>query len=229
MRILKLKVLVFVAAGFALTAAKASADISLGTGNSAISGYTGPYGSVAVSLTDSTHATITFTSNAASGFLFGDGGSVAVNVNASSWTLGTITGSNTGTGFSPGPYSDGGSGNEDGFGSFNQTINSFDGFTDTSTTISFTLTNTSGTWADASSVLTANSDGNLVAAHIFVTNTPLDQSNGALATGYATQGDGGGGSELTPEPSSFLLMGIGALGLAGFSWRRMRRNRPAIA
>jgi hypothetical protein len=57
-----------------------------------------------------------------------------------SWTLGAITGSNAGTGFMPGPWSDGGSGNEDGFGVFNQTINSCDGFTHSSDTISFSLT-----------------------------------------------------------------------------------------
>jgi len=119
----------------------------LDTGNSAISGFTGPYGSVSVDLTSSTTATITFTSltNAGNIYLFGDDGSVDININATSWTLGTITGSNAGTGFTPGPYSDGGSGNVDGFGVFNQTINSFDGFTHSSDTISFDVTDTSGT------------------------------------------------------------------------------------
>src|SRR6266478_4478170 len=38
-------------------------------------------------------------------YLLGDGGSVGVNVNAASWALSAINGSNAGTGFTPGPYS----------------------------------------------------------------------------------------------------------------------------
>src|SRR5262249_51786514 len=149
------------ASGFALALGTSSlpahADIisfDLGSGNSAISGFTGPYAHVQVNRTSSTMATITFTSLTNSGniYLLGDGGSVGVNVNASSFTLGTITGSNAGTGFTPGPWSDGGAGNEDGFGSFNQTINSFDGFTHSSDMIAFDITNTSGTWAAAANV-----------------------------------------------------------------------------
>src|SRR5437899_4174393 len=95
----------------AFTVLQARADsitYDLTTGNSAISGYAGPYGSVTVNRTDSSHATITFVSSTVAGNinLFGDGQSVDVNVNATSWTITGITGSNAGTGFSPGPYSD---------------------------------------------------------------------------------------------------------------------------
>jgi hypothetical protein len=200
-------------------------DFDLGTGNAAISGFTGPYAHVHVDRTSGTTATITFTSLTNSGniYLLGDGGSVGVNVNAASWTLGSITGSNAGTGFTPGPYSNGGSGNEDGFGSFNQTINSFDGYTSSSDTISFTLTNTSGTWASASGVLTGNALGNTAAAHIFVTSAPANAANGALVTGFASNG-----SPVVPEPASVILMGLGALGFAGIA-NRMRRRQPIAA
>jgi len=199
----------------AFTAQPAKADsitFDLTTGNSAISGFTGPYASVLVNRTSATTATITFTSLTADGniYLLGDGGSVAVNVNATSFTLGPITGSNAGTGFTPGPYSDGGSGNEDGFGSFNQTINSFDGYTHSSDSISFSLTDTSGTWASAMAVLLANSGGSLAAAHIFVTADPANGSNGALATGFAANGtvpDSG----TTGALLGFALVGIGSL------------------
>jgi protein with PEP-CTERM/exosortase system signal len=199
---------------FGLQQAKADTfNYTLGIGNPAISGYPGPYVSVTVNRTNSTHATITFTSLTNSGniYLMGDGGSVAVNVNATSWTVTNVTGSNSGTGFTPGPYSNGGAGNEDGFGSFNQTINSFDGFTHSSDFIRFTLTNTSGSWATASQVLAANGSGFLVAAHIFVTTYPANAGNQALATGYATNGgsvpDGG---------ATVMLLGaaLGALGMA---------------
>src|SRR5262249_39532155 len=141
-----------------LMGSQAKADVisfDLTSGNSAISGFTGPYAHVDVNRTTPTMATITFTSLTNSGniYLLGDGGSVGVNVNATSFTLGAISGSNAGTGFTPGPYSDGGSGNQDGFGVFNQTINSFDGFTHSSDLISFNITDTSRTWATANDLL----------------------------------------------------------------------------
>src|SRR6185503_2288331 len=119
--------------------------------------------------------------------------------------------------FTPGPYSDAGAGPEDGFGSFNQNIDSFDGFTHSSDTISFSLTNTSGTWAGDSDVLAGNSQGFHVAAHIFVTSSPANAANGAVVTGFATEG----GNNVIPEPTSMLLLG---LGLAGFGAARRRRK-----
>src|SRR5438132_4842204 len=148
--------------GLGLQQAKADTFVSsLNAGNSAISGFTGPYGTVTITTTGTNTATVTFTSNTVAGntYLFGDGGSVALNVNATTFSVSGITGSNSGTGFTPGPYSQGAAGNEDGFGSFNLTINCFDGFTHSWDTISFTLTNTSGTWASAANVLTANGSG----------------------------------------------------------------------
>jgi hypothetical protein len=201
-------------AGLGVQQAKADTfSFNLGVGNPAISGYPGPYVSVNVNRTNSTHATITFTSLTAAGniYLMGDGSSVAVNVNATSWTASNVTGSNSGTGFTPGPYSNGGSGNVDGFGVFNQTINSFDGFTHSSSTIRFNLTNTSGTWANVAAVLAANSGGSLAAAHIFVTVSPANAGNGALCTGFAANGgqvpDGG-------TTVMLLGLGLGALGMA---------------
>jgi len=201
-------------AGLGLQQAKAdSITFNLTVPNAAISPYAGPYVSVTVNRTSSTTATITFTSLTAAGkaYLMGDGASVAVNVNATSWTLGTITGSNSGTGFSPGPYSNGGSGNVDGFGILNQTINSFDGFTHSSSTIRFTLTNTSGTWGTAASVLVANANGAMAAAHIFVTTLPVKAANGALATGFAANGGAG-----VPDGGTTVMllgMALGALGV----------------
>ena len=181
--------------GAALPAAT-RADIitfDIGTGNSALSGYSGPFEQVTVNRTDSTHATISFVSfftNPGNVYLMGDGGTVAVNVNATSWTIGSFLASNSGTGFSTtsADLSSGGAGNEDGFGSFNQTVNSFDGFSHSADHVSFVLTNTSGTWANASSVLTGNASGFLAAAHVFVTSYPANQANGAIVTGFATNG-----------------------------------------
>jgi len=205
--------LLIAVASVGLQQAKADTfSFNLGVGNPAISGYPGPYVSVTVNRTNSTHATITFTSLTAAGnvYLMGDGSSVAVNVNATSWILSNITGSNSGTGFTPGPYSNGGSGNVDGFGVFNLKINSFDGFGHSSSTIGLALTNTSGTWANAAAVLAANSGGSLAAAHIFVTVSPANAANGALNTGFAANG-----GQVPDGGATVMLLGValGALGI----------------
>lgn len=230
---LRLKTLI--APGLALALAltlgvgTASADIQiydLTTFN--VAGYTGPYVQLEVNRTSSTTADITFTSLTNSGniYLMGAQGAVAVNVNATSWTLGTITGSNAGTGFSPGPWTDGGSGNEDGWGTFNQTINSFGAFTHSSDTISFSLTNTSGTWASATSVLLDNgtTGGGIAAAHILVTSSPADASNTALATGYASGAQVHHPPNPIPEPSTMLIAAVGAIGFVGFGVRRRKKS-----
>ena len=55
--------------------AHAVINIPLDTGNDAIDGFTGPYGTVSVLLVDTTHATITFDANSVdpNDYLFGRG------------------------------------------------------------------------------------------------------------------------------------------------------------
>jgi hypothetical protein len=172
-------------------------DYTLTTSNSPGTLGTGPFGNVNVNLTSSTTATITFT--AASGYLFVDGGSAAVNVNATSWTIGTF--------FSNGEaVSDAGAGNEDGFGSFNQKVSMQDSSNGAST-ISFVLTNTSGgTWASAVNVLAFNGNNWLVAAHIQI-------QNGTGNTGFAA---GPSGGTIPDGGTTVMLLGaaLGALGMA---------------
>jgi len=203
-------------AGLGLQQAKADFIFQLTVPNSGLSGFPGPYATVDVHLTDPTHATISFTSltSGTNIYLFGGVNAVDVNVNATSWTIGTFVATNAGTGFTPGPLSDGGSGTVDGFGVLNQTVNSFDGFTHASDFISFTLTNTSGTWASDTTVLVANNQGVFAAAHIFVTTTigGVNASNSALVTGFAANG----GSTVPDGGTTVMLLGaaLGALGMA---------------
>lgn len=206
-----------------LGATRASADsvtYDISVPNAALSPYTGTLAQVTVTLTDSTHATVTFNScgpnetcsYAGYVFLMGSESAAGVNVNATSWTVSPITSTNGESGFTSGAVTDGGSGNVSEFGVFNQTFNSFDGFTHSSTTISFTLTNTSATWNSAADVLAANNDGNVAEIHAFVCadNGEVDcnATAGAIVTGFAADSN-------VPEPASLSLFGIGLIALAG--------------
>jgi hypothetical protein len=196
-------------------AANATLTFTLSEGNADISGFTGPYGSVDVTLTDATHANIVFTS-ATPQFYFLGAQAADVNVNATSWSLSALTGN----GGALSAEAAGSPGNVDGHGFFNQKIDQFDGFGDRSSTISFTLTNLSGIWANDSSVLAANASGNFVAAHIGVcTNTPC---TAFAATGFATDGPGGA----IPEPTTWALM---ILGFGGMGAMLRRSRKLAIA
>jgi hypothetical protein len=195
---------------------QAKADMFSFDLNSANIAGTGPFVNVNINRTDSTHATFTFTSLTNNGniYLMGAQGAVALNLLPGAYGFNPLgfTGTNSGTGFTPGPLSFAGGGNEDGFGSFNFTVDSFDGFTHSSDQITFTLTNISGTWASAMAILTGNSQGLLAAAHIFVTSSPANASNGAINTGFAS----GNGQGVPDGGATAMLLGaaFGALGMA---------------
>ena len=175
-------------------------NYSLGTANDPALGA-GPFGNVLVNLTggpNTNMATITFT--AAAGYLFVNGGAVAVNVNATSWTVSAFTVNVGAT-----AVTNSGARNEDGFGSFNQT-GSQQNANNGASLVVFTLTNTSGTWASAGNVLAFNGNNWLVAAHIFLVG-----SNGI--TGFAA---GPAGGTIPDGGTTVMLLGaaLGALGMA---------------
>src|SRR5262249_7755038 len=165
----------------ALVAPAAQADViyTLTTNNGGFGNPPGPYGTVTVHLVSSTEATLTVTNNQVGSnvYLFADGGTFGFNTNGAV-TIQSITGSNSYTdsgfgAFTPGPFSNGGSGNEDGFGSFSNRIDTFDGYQHSVNRLTVDITLNSGSWASAASVLTPNAFGNTVADHLF-----LAQDNG---------------------------------------------------
>lgn len=196
--------------GTGLAASQVSADsigFNIAVPNSALVPYPSPYATVDVNRTSTSAATITFNGLTTGGFtyFFGAAQAIDVNVNATSFTVGVPT---------PASLDDVAvSGNVSSFGTFNVTFDNSDGFTDRFSTASFALTNPSGTWATASDVLLANSDGFRAAAHIFVTATSC--GNEACVTGFA----GDGGLAPVPEPATLLLLGSSLLGL-GFAGRK---------
>jgi hypothetical protein len=225
------------ALAFSARPATANTVYFLTVGNAVVSAYPEPYGAANVVLNMDGTATITFIAFhvGAYQYLFGDGSSVAINVNATDWTVGTVSNSNSGTGFTPGPTTadedkDGNpkGGNVSDFGTFNQTFTSFDGYTNSSSQISFTLTNNSGTWATSSDVLAANADGYSVAAHIFIATYPANQANGAVDTGFAANGYLCVDCEPTPNtfptPDGGMTMSLLGVAIAGMGLVARRKR-----
>jgi hypothetical protein len=186
--------------------AKADFVSTLNVGNDALNGFSGPFGTVDVSLSGQI-ATITFTAGA--GYVFLDGSSAAVQVNASSFTSAIVNDSE---------FKQFSSGQVDGFGTFNLTIDNNDGFGSPVSLISFSVTNTSGTpWASAADVLgfsgppVGNAGGPFdAAAHV----APLS-AEGSV-TGFAGEGPGG---HVPDAGATATLLGLGLAGMAGIRAR----------
>jgi hypothetical protein len=211
-----------IATGALAFSGAARADIvTLGVGNAGISGYPAPYGTVTINLVNSTTASVTFAGDITGGYqyLFGGASAVDLNVNATSFTA---TGFSFGQlpGFSAASLVSYGPGTADGFGNFNLTVDLFDGFKHAANQVSFTLTDTSGTWASAADVLEANSKGFDAAAHIFVCQAgSCTVRNGALDTGFAANGVGA-----IPEPSTWAMLIIGFAGVGFMAYRRKNQS-----
>jgi VPDSG-CTERM motif len=197
---------IFIAGALVLSAGSASA-ITYTLQNLNASGYVGPYGTVNVVLTAANKATITFSSE--NGYLFLGGSADAINVNSTDFKASIIS-DNASAGLNAFKQFEYGSQNVSEWGGFNLTLNQDNASPgNRATTISFSVTDLTGTWSSDADVLDANSDGETVAAHVIVP--------GGSFTGYASNG----GTRSVPDGGSTALLLGGALSVIGLIRRKL--------
>jgi hypothetical protein len=185
-----------------------------------------------VDLLDSTHVTLTFTSlppdSAGFTYFMVGMGAAAANINSTNFTIGppSAVASPLGTSFTPGDLSTGNPGNQDGYGTFNAGVNIKDSTTHSVQEITFEVTNNSGTWSfdsttGTSNVLLANSNGQILSANIGAWD---GLSSGFTNTGFSGDAKQQSTPPVVPEPSTIVLVALGAMGFLGYGLRRRLRK-----
>jgi len=214
-----------------LGAISASADPFLSTltvPDTAISTFPAPFGTVLVDLTSPTTATITFTADEshANAYTFGSVNSAAVNLSSTSgFTISGLSGTPLNGTFTAPTLTSAGSDNVSSFGVFTNTIRDMGGFTMAVASITFTVTNNTGTWASPAYGLVGNADGFDAAAHIFICNQPAatcTASSAATTSGFVAEIAGSGVT--VPEPTSVFLLGSVLVCVTAILRKKAQRN-----
>jgi hypothetical protein len=189
-----------------------STDIAIGVPNTGLSGFAGPFAKLHIDLTSTTTASVSFTSLTNGGYLhlLGGQGAADLNVNGS-YTLGAVAESNAISGFGA-SFDANVPGNVSSFGKFDLSLNNTDGFHDSASSISFTLTDTGAPWMTAAGVLTPDNAGYLAAVRVFACAQPgCSITSGAAPSGFAANGDSPAPIQ---EPATLALLGSALVGVA---------------
>lgn len=184
--------------------------------------YTPGYISVDVTRTDSSTATFTYSSLTVGGttyLIIGNSASVAANINGGFTVDG---GSSTGIFGSTPTFATTGSGNADGYGSYNLRGDIGSGSSTPATQVTFTVHRTSGAaWNTVADVLTPNNKNHLLAAHFVACTNGCTASSDIQGGTTLFASDGIQPNDPTvPEPSFYSAIAIGMAGLLLFKNRR---------